>query len=325
MVRNLERGRLWAALACSVLLVAACGDDDDTADDTADPAEAVQFTTTRDGVDGPSEIEGGTVEVTFTDETNGTEMELDFVRVEEGTTEDAFREAFAVIFEGGPIDEALLDLAGITLPAGLSTVTETITLPPGEYFVFSELDDPVGEEEGAGDGGEAEGEGGGEDEGGGDEDPLANFVLTALTVTEGGEAEVPGSEGGTIVASDYTFDASDLEAGTHFTFRNDGPDQFHHAVLMDFGALDVATVEEHFPAFLESDGEDMPAEFEGLDEEELFGLGASGVFSPGQSGTFRSDLVEGNTYVAVCFIQDRAGGPPHAIAHDMWEVFTVGG
>ena len=33
---------------------------------------------------------------------------------------------------------------------------------------------------------------------------------------------------------------------------------------------------------------------------------------------------EGHTYVALCFIQDRDGGAPHAIAHQMYDVFQVG-
>lgn len=333
VMRVSKAGRLLAVLACAALVATACGDDDDTTagsettaspDTTATGGDATgdggtaEFTITRDGIDGPAEVAGGTVEVTVTDETGGTEMELDFVRVEAGTSEAAFREMFAVVFEGGPIDEALLDIAGVTLPTGQSTVTESVSLPAGEYFVFSELDDVEEEGEDAPEGDES-GEG---DEG--DEDPTANMILTPLTVAEGGDDAAPESDGGTLVASEYTFDASGLEPGTAFTFRNDGPDQIHHAVLMDFGDLDPATVEEHFPAFLQSEGDDMPAEFEGLEEEELFGLGGSGVFSPGRSGTFTTELEEGSTYVAVCFIQDRAGGPPHAIAHDMWKVFTVG-
>ena len=40
----------------------------------------------------------------------------------------------------------------------------------------------------------------------------------------------------------------------------------------------------------------------------------------GSSGTFETPFVEGNTYVAVCYIQDREGGPPHAIEHQMFDV-----
>ena len=31
----------------------------------------------------------------------------------------------------------------------------------------------------------------------------------------------------------------------------------------------------------------------------------------------------GHTYVALCFIADREGGAPHAMEHDMYEVFEV--
>jgi hypothetical protein len=39
--------------------------------------------------------------------------------------------------------------------------------------------------------------------------------------------------------------------------------------------------------------------------------------------TFTANFEAGQTYVAACFIQDRKGGPPHAIAHKMYKAFTV--
>jgi len=30
------------------------------------------------------------------------------------------------------------------------------------------------------------------------------------------------------------------------------------------------------------------------------------------------------TYAALCFISDREGGQPHAIQHDMYDLFQVG-
>jgi hypothetical protein len=39
--------------------------------------------------------------------------------------------------------------------------------------------------------------------------------------------------------------------------------------------------------------------------------------------TFTTTFKAGRTYLAACFIQDKAGGPPHAIAHHMYKAFKV--
>jgi hypothetical protein len=93
---------------------------------------------------------------------------------------------------------------------------------------------------------------------------------------------------------------------------------------MDFGSNDPALVEEYLPTFLEGDGEaSLP---EGIDMEDVNEqFGSSGVFGPGSSGTFEAPFEEGHTYVALCFVSDREGGPPHALQHQMYEVFRVGG
>ena len=47
--------------------------------------------------------------------------------------------------------------------------------------------------------------------------------------------------------------------------------------------------------------------------------------SPGPEINFTMEepFETGRVYVALCFVSDRAGGPPHAIAHDMVKVFTA--
>jgi hypothetical protein len=49
----------------------------------------------------------------------------------------------------------------------------------------------------------------------------------------------------------------------------------------------------------------------------------AGPFPPRAGGTFEIDLESGRTYAVVCFLPDRAGGPPHA-AKGMLSVFSVG-
>jgi hypothetical protein len=91
---------------------------------------------------------------------------------------------------------------------------------------------------------------------------------------------------------------------------------------MDFGSSDPALVEENLPAILESEDASMP---EGIDPSQVnFEFAFSPVYGPGSSGTFAVTFEEGHTYVALCFIQDREGGLPHAIQHQMFDVFQVG-
>lgn len=310
-----------AALAVMSLLgLAGCGDDD-----SAGPAgsggggERVEFTLTSDRIEGPEEIEGGVVEVTISTELDGADVS--FTKVPDGTSEQDFKEAVSKALGGQGLSEVFGATAGLSGSEG--SFTETIELPAGAYFVWSLPEGPPGDDDGGdgpADGPEGEGEGEGGPGGGGGPPPEA-VVLTALTVTEGA-GELPERDGGSIVAKDYTFDI-DVEAGESFTFRNDGPEEYHHVVLFDFGDLDADVVEENLPAFFES-GEDgpPPAAFKDLDMENLE-AGNSGVFSPGLGGTFSAELEGGTTYAAVCFISDKSGGPPHAFAHKMIKVFAV--
>ena len=52
-------------------------------------------------------------------------------------------------------------------------------------------------------------------------------------------------------------------------------------------------------------------------------VAASQVASPGYGNTFSATFETGRTYVVLCFISDQKGGPPHAIAHKMYKVFTI--
>ncbi|RIK04372.1 MAG: hypothetical protein DCC48_13405 [Acidobacteria bacterium] len=155
------------------------------------------------------------------------------------------------------------------------------------------------------------------------EDAVGPTLLVAETTVSGEEeGELPETDG-TIISTDHEFEV-DVEAGDTYTFTNEGPDELHHVQLFDFADLDPAVVEENLPEFLAAaeEGTPPPDAFDGIDLQSAF-IGGSGVFSPGLSGTFSVPLESGNTYAAVCFVSDRAGGPPHAIGHDMFEVFQV--
>jgi hypothetical protein len=315
--------RLVAVTGLVGLVLVGCGDDDDAATTTTTAGGAttttasgdaegtrLDLTVTEDAVEGlPSEIAGGVVTVNLGVEPPADpDLELDFTKVADGTSEQDFTEGLGALLGGGPFPEFMENNAGVG--AG----EFSIILEPGSYFVWFEKGGGDEEEGAEGEGEEAEGEGA--------EETPPEFAVTSLTVTEGDDgAELPDTDG-TITAVDYGFEV-DVQAGDSFTFRNDSSQQFHHAVVFNFGTIDRATVEENLPAFLQSEGEGPPPPgFEELDFEQLEG-GNSGVFGPGGSGTALGTFQSGNTYAAVCFIQDRTGGAPHAFAYDMFEVFEV--
>ena len=196
------------------------------------------------------------------------------------------------IFEGGPFPDYWLGNAGVV-------DRSLVTLDAGEYIVWIDLASDL------------------------DRTSTEDDIVTAtLTVGDGDDdATLPDADR-TITAEDYSFEV-DVTAGPGtINFANTGPEQFHHALLVDFGTNDVATIEENLPAILEAeDPDDLP---EGVDGEDIdFEFAVSGVFGPGSAGTFEADFQAGNTYAVLCFIQDRSGGAPHAIQNDMYSVFAV--
>lgn len=321
------------AIALSLgLVLGACGDDatpgagdDDSGQGAGEGGDGFTVTIAGDSIELPDEVAGGVVEVTL--ESDAEEPEVNFTQVPTGTSEDDFRQAIASAVSGGAIPELMQENVGVTGGG------QTVQLPEGNYYAWAEPDSPEGEEgegeEGEGPdaelgatttapGGEESGEGGGPDQA----DP-ASFLVKPLTVTAGSEGELPDA-GSTVTARDYTFDISVETGGDKFTFRNEGPDQVHHAVFMNFEDVAVEDVEENLVEFLQSEGEgEPPAAFRDLDMGKVFEVGHSGVFTPGLGGTADATFESGNTYAAVCFLPDRAGGPPHVFAHGMYKVFTV--
>ena len=312
-----------AALLSLALLVTACGDDDDTEagtgdtetteDTAADPAgetseeaggegasdegTALELTLTDDGLEGlPDTFPGGAVQVSLTLEGSREYASLDFTKVDEGTTVEEFAEGFMPVFEGGPFPEFVQTSAGVDASPG-ETVDSTILLEPGSYVVWHESV-PT------------------------DDETPPEIVGALAEVTEGEVTELPETDN-EIVARDYEFEPDITGPGT-VTFRNEGPDQLHHAVIVDFGTTSVEVAEQAIEPLLNSGEDAPPPDIEGLDPEQVnFDFGGSSVFGPGLGGTFEAEFESGNTYALVCFISDRAGGPPHAIGMDMYEVFAV--
>ena len=298
------RGIAAVAAVALVFSVAGCGSDSDDAESdetTTTTTEAVAAeptvaaaTLTDEAIEGLSEeIPAGLVEVTVTDDTTdgGAGGDLSIMKVAEGTTEEDFVAGLLPVFEGGPIPEFIENSSGV-IDEG------TIVLEEGSYIAWIDRASALDRESTADD-----------------------IITTPVTVGPGEtDAALPEADG-TITATDYAFDV-DVPAGeATINFANDSTEQFHHVILVDFGTNDPALIEENLGAILESEDGSVP---EGVDGEQIdFEAGGSSVFGPGSSGSFSAELTEGNTYAALCFISDVAGGAPHSIQHDMSEVFTA--
>lgn len=330
------------AIALSLgLVLGACGDDpspsanDDAGESGDSDGGEFTVTVTADAIEVPDEVTGGVVTVKL--ESDLDEAEANFSQVTPGTTEDQFKQAISQTVAGGPIPEFIQNTTGI-LNQGSGGAEETLILPEGDYIAWSIPPSP--EEEGGGEGEEpatpttaaAAGETARSQEeapeaesGPGSGGPPPEAVLTAtFTVTPGEAGDLPSTDGNEIVARDYSFDVKVKAGAEDVIFRNEGPAQLHHVVLMNFGDLEPSVVEENLPAFFEaSEDAPPPPAFKDLDMDNLE-AGDGPVLTPGLGATTSVKAFEsGNTYVAMCFISDRTGGPPHAIAKGMRTVFTV--
>lgn len=335
--------RLVAALAL-VFAVAACGGDDgeETGGSPSAPAEggegdgddgddggggeAGELTITAEdySFDVGEEIEGGIVELTLANEGEFTH-EAGFIKVADGYDIESFEADFGPVIEGGPIPDDFETVTGVGDTEPGAETTSTVTLPEGEYVLFCSLSD-TGEGDAEGEGeedaeGAAEGVEEGEEEETGPPPHFSLGMMQTLTVTSGADLAATDIESdGIVQAVDYGFEMPELEAGEHtLTFENTSDEQIHHGIFFEFAeGVDEAAAREAFQALM---SEEEGAGGEGGEEPEEVGF--TYVFGPGMAGTFDVELQSGRTYGVVCFLQDREGGPPHAIAHDMVDFFTV--
>ena len=116
---------------------------------------------------------------------------------------------------------------------------------------------------------------------------------------------------------DYGFEV-DLEAGDRVVnFINEGPNEIHSTAVEVYPkGVSAEEAEAAYALQLQGRPTDTPGSK---------GLGFTGIFSAGLGSTFRLDveIKSGRTYLFACFVQDRSGGEPHAIGHDMYEAVTV--
>jgi hypothetical protein len=223
-------------------------------------------------VTAPASTEGGMVTLRFTNNAKAP-YSLQLIRVAGNqTAADVLK---VVSQEGGPIPSWLTDGGGIGTIRPGATGSTTQELPEGRWVVVPQSE----------------------------EDSKVKPQTPVLQV-EGGEGggELPQASG-TISAFEYGFRSNSLKAGSNTVeFSNDGK-ELHHviAIPMNPGAT-LAQAKE----FLSSEEEPQsrpPVDFENASE--------TTVIDGGQKQVTTLDLKAGKN-VLVCFITDRAGGPPHA-------------
>ena len=291
------RRRVLALVAVVALFGVACGDDGDgsaaddgsTATNESTGSDAATIMITDQGIEAPEMLAGDGGEITVVNETDAA-ADAQFVNLD-GTDLAQFSEDMIVVLEGGPYPDYFESAGGVGVVTPEEPVTAALSLPAGRYAVFST-------------------------EGGAEPTP---DTIAEVEVTEDGPG-LPETDG-SVSASDYAFD-TDLAAGPQsVTFVNEGPDQWHHMVLQEFpeGTTEAEARSAIETAFALPEGE-APPEGTPVPED----VTASAVFGPGNSGTLELDLDADRQYFIGCFIGDTTGGPPHAIANDMWDVFTPG-
>lgn len=271
------RFRLAAvALAVTVagLGLVACGDD------SASSSQPERLTVTASepsegkyAFDLPDEIKGGTLTLTL--KNDGAEPhELGLVRVEDGTTAQQFADD-VLGTEGAPIPEYV-----VGAPGGLGGIapsasgTSTISLEEGTYVYFCTFGDPP---------------------------HYQNGMLGEFTVTDVGSTAPLPDNAAEVDASEYKFDASGLKAGENtFTFANKG-EQFHHLIAVPM--VEGATLDDVVTAL----SSDTPPDNPPIDFDKEQDLAVTG---PGEAQSVTMNF-EAGSYVFLCFINDREGGPPH--------------
>ena len=252
----------------------------------------------------PQTISGGVLDVSFRND-GKADHELSFVQIGD-TPIKTFAADINKLEDGGPFPSYLKRGAvAFEFEPGKSGTTRMV-LPPGEYALSCTLTDAPGK---------------------GDKTVASHATLgmfQKVTVVEGdGELDAAGGE---FVATDYTFAVPDsVEAGKQeYVFQNDSSKQWHHMILQKYGkGVTAEQAQDAFGKLLQAPQDAPPPTDIPMPEQQPAGL--TGIFSPGLGQTVELDLEAGRTYVAVCFIQDVEGGPPHAIKHKMFKAFTVEG
>lgn len=222
---------------------------------------------------GPARVKAGKVELQLTNKGKVTH-DAQLVRVEGSHSAD---EVLAVVnSEGGPIPDWLHGEGGVGSTAPGKSLTATVVLDPGSYYAFDTNSNDNNDsyaKQGA----------------------VMPFTVTGTASSATVSADV------TISAREYEFTVPTLKSGTtKVKFQNTGK-QLH--LLVAAQILPGKTFEDVKNSFASQDNSaPPPADFDNAVGFE--------VVDPGKAEVSTVTLKKG-TYAFICFVNDRAGGPPH--------------
>ena len=271
--------RALAVLAAGLLLalgLQACSSDDNkpvSLTVTASDQSADQFR-----FDLPATTDGGVVKIDLKN-TSQQPHELQLVHVKDGTSPDQLVKD-VLDSEGAPIPDYFLGTAGgvgATAPGATTTVTQK--LDPGTYIYFCSIGD-------------------------GDAVHYKHGMLGSIQIKgDKGKGDLPKTDA-SVKAHEYGFDFSGLKAGANtVTFENTGQ-QYHHALFIPVAP--GATFDQAKAAMLAPPDQQTGPPPLDFDKEAGFE-----VLNPGGKLVQQSLTLQKGTYVVLCFINDKAGGPPH--------------
>jgi plastocyanin len=276
------RIRIAAPVLAAATLLAGCGGDDE-----ASEPRQVSLTVSKSGstydLTAPASIEAGLVEISLRVDAPASEQhDAQLLRV---VGDHSVEEAIAVVTEeGAPIPSWIFAAGGAGSTPGGETATVTQVLEPGKYYVVD-----LGEGQG---------------------DDVPSFAEQGATatieVTGDADAELPETDA-TVTAEDFSFSTEGLEAGVNrVRFDNTGK-EIHHIVAVPYAeGATLAQVKEFATTNAPPSGP-PPVDF----ERAL----ATSAIEGGTSQITDLDLDAGK-YAFLCFITNRAGGPPH-VAYGM--------
>jgi hypothetical protein len=265
-----------AALTAGAALLYGCGEiSSTTAKETPPPVVAITAVESggRMVLDAPATARPGPMEIQLTNE--GRELHAaQLLRVEGDRSRQEVLAAYEGAAMGKPVPDWLFTAGGVGLTESGDRSSVVQRLAPGTYWIV----DDAGEQK-------------------------PNYKaggLSRLEVAGEPHPEVEAPSGGArVVASEYAFEADGLRAGkAKVRFVNAGEEPHH---LLAVPLLPGKTVEDVTKALKAN----RPPPVK-IDEET-----ASTVIEGGEEQVMEVELEPGR-YALLCFIADRAGGPPHA-------------
>ena len=280
------------ALAVAAVLavgVAGCGGDDGEESSGSAEAEPSKIELTLTGTDkkaemtGPDSVAGGLVEITFTSELEG-EHAAQLIRVDgDRTAEEIEKAGDAWGDKGQPLADWMHLEGGVTSVPN-GTATAMQILEPGRYVAVDISSD------------------------------IKPSPSVEFEVTEGEGGELPQTDG-SVEMKEYEFSASGLTAGKQQVLIENTGVQPHF--IAGFPLAEGATIEDAKKALASEEEPEGPPP---VDFENAFST--SVMDGDGKQQVVDLDLKAGK-YAFVCFVPDRAGGPPH-VAKGMVSEVAVG-